>query len=446
VNFKLHKLAGLLIGFWLFNLSLSGFFLNHEKNNFDMNFLWSISLPTSLFNEYSLKKHQYREVNGYKIHPSKGWKAIPTMRGLFINKGDGYKKIFDGRIFKIEPKRDENFNENFDTLYLATDKGIVEIDWNGNYKTIALKGKTVTSISVYGDKILAVEKKKEIYLIDRNIVRKINLPDKVEIPDNVKFSRFVRDFHYGRGLIVNPASAYINDFTSLWWIWLSISGYVIFLMYKFLKRKIISGYYLRKLIKFHGNIVSLALIPLIFLLALTGLFIDHPKFFREFISFNLPTSIMPPIYHSPHTDIWGIDFDGKTVRIGTRYGVYKVEKDKLTLENKGFAYKMIRVGDILYISGMGSPNRYLKNDNWFVIKSHIHMPVDFIKIGSEIKPVSKKDIDLKLSSIPLYTFFLTLHDGSFFHRHFIYLNDISVILTFLLLYTGFGRYLKRKRW
>ncbi|NPA17347.1 MAG: PepSY domain-containing protein [Aquificae bacterium] len=444
VNFRLHRLAGILIGFWLFNLSLTGFFLNHEKNNFDMGFMWSITLPSDIFNDYAISHHGHREITGYKIHPEKDWKALASMRGLFIDRGYGFKRVYTGRVFQIEPARDRDFRENFDTLYLATDRGVIKIDWEGKYSVAGLYGKVITSISVYGDRIVAVDMKKDVYMLKDGKWEYIELPSEADIPPDVRFGRFVRDFHYGRGLFVNPVSMLINDFASLWWLWLSVSGYVIYLTYKKLKKKKAAGIQIRKLVKLHGNIISIVLIPILFLLALTGLFIDHPRFFRPFISFSIPTAVMPPVYHEPQKDIWGVDYDGKFIRIGTRHGLYRVEDSRLVLESPGFAYRVIRVENRLYISGMGSPSRFYSDGKWQRIKGHVHMPVDFIKTDKGVEPVNRRKLDFRPDTLPLYTFFVTLHDGSFFHEYFIYLNDLSVVLTFVLLYTGTIRYLKRR--
>lgn len=447
VAFKIHKWAGIFIGFWLLNLSVTGFFLNHEKNSYDFDFLWEISIPASLFNEYSLNNHRYREVNSYKAHPEKGWKLIGSMRGLFISKGREFKKVFSGRVFDIEPFREDDFNEDFSTVYIATERGIYRYDWNKEPELIGLKGKIITSISVLSKKIIAVEQKKKIWLLDlkENSLKELRV-ESIKSPQSVSLMRFVRDFHYGRGLFKNPLSMLLNDLFSLWWSYLTLSGTLVFFLYRRLKVKRKGRDLLLMVIRTHSNYATIFIIPFIFLLALTGLIIDHPNFFRKFVSFSIPVKVMPPIYHNPGDDIWGIDFDGRFLRIGTRYGVFVSEDFRsFSLESEGFAYKVIRVKDTLFVSGMGSPSRFLKEGRWISLEK-THMPIDFLKTDKGVFPVMRKDIPVFSEKVPLYTLLLSLHDGSFFHKHFIFLNDMAAILTFLLLITGTIRFLKRKRY
>ncbi|WP_456402289.1 PepSY domain-containing protein [Persephonella sp.] len=449
VVFKLHKWAGILLGFWLINLTVTGFFLNHEKNNHDLDFLWDVELDIDLFNDYAVKEHGNREITGYKYYQEEDWYLISSMRGVYINRFGYFERVYRGRVFKIEPMRDEDFNESFENFYLATDQGILKMDWNGNYEVIGLKNLVVTDIVVYGSKIYGVVNKKDVYLIeieDNLKISKINIPENVQLLDNVRLGRFVRDFHYGRGLFENPYSMIINDVSTIYWFWLAVSGYLIFILYFFQKKKIFQGgKRIRKLIKLHGNVISLLILPVILLLSITGLLIDHPKFFSFITSKSVSVSYLPPIYKKPQSDIWGIDFDGEFLRIGTRYGVYKIVKDNLYLESEGFAYKMIRVGRDLYISGMGSPNRKFSEGVYINFVPSVHMPVDYILNEGKITPVSRKSINFEPACFPLYTFFLTLHDGSFFHRYFIFLNDISAIGVILITFTGVIRFLRRKR-
>ncbi|WP_457622169.1 PepSY domain-containing protein [Persephonella sp.] len=449
VTFKIHKWAGILIGFWLLNLTFTGFFLNHEKNNNDLDFLWDVEIDRDLFNEYALHEHGKREITGFKIHPDKKWYMLSSKRGLYINRSGQFEKVYQGRVFKIEPLREKDLSENYEVMFLATDEGVLKTDWNGNFTLVGLTGKTVTSITVFGEKIFAVVDKKDIYLIDMEsggTEVKVDLPEKVELVDDVRFGRFVRDFHYGRGLFQNPYSMWINDVVTVYWFWLVISGYCIFVMYYMLKRKIIlKGKALRHLVKTHGNWLSILMIPVILLLSITGLFIDHPRFFRFITSKEVPRSILPPVYNQPQSDIWGIDFDGENLRIGTRYGVYRIDEDILSLESKGFAYKMVRVEDELYISGMGSSNRVYTQGRWLKLERSKRMPLDFVKKDGYVEPVTRNEINFEPSRLPLYTFLLTLHDGSFFHRYFIFLNDASAILVILLVVTGTVRYFRRRR-
>ena len=448
VTFKLHKLVGIFVSFWLFNLALTGFLLNHEKNLLNFDFLWNINIPDRFFSKDALERHRFREVTSYKVHHKKHWEAIGSMRGFYVNKGNGFKKIFDGKVFKIEPYRDSNFRENFDVLYLATNKGIYKYTWIGVPIRLDLKEKNITSISINGNWIVFVKNKKDIYMYNLHTGNIMSIiPYVSEIPKNISLNRFVRDFHYGRGVFTNPFSAYMNDFFAIWMIIMIFSGFAILFIYKYLKiYKYKKGKNkLNFAIKLHSNKITLISIPFVFLLTITGIFIDHPKFFKPITNLKINTSIMPPAYHLPEKDIWDIDFDGKYIRIGTRIGIYKTNiskiqgnKLKFSLEKSVFAYKFIRNGKVLFLSGMGNPSFRLENGNWKMV--NIHMPVDFVK-G---KPIKRNELPIFSNTLPLYAFLLTLHDGSFFDKNLIYLNDLSGFLVVVLLITGLIRYMKRK--
>jgi len=432
---KIHRLSGLIFGVWLFILGVTGLLLNHDKNDFSLDFLWNIEIPDFFLSEDALKKHKNREITSYLKCKNKEF--IASQRGLFVKVENYWIKVFNGRVFKAVSAINEDFSQCFSKVILATDTGVYTFE-NGKINLLGLKNKVITSVAVYNDTIFAVEKKRKIFKKDGNSFVPVQLPEDAETPQYVKFGRFVRDFHYGRGLLLNPASMWINDFASAVWVFLTVSGGLLFLI----RKRIISIKY--KTIKsFHSNIWVLLTAPLIFLLALTGLFIDHPKLFSFITSADVKTSYLPPVYKEAYKEIWDIDFDGKTLRIGTRYGVYALKNGYLKLESKGFAYKFIRIGDRLFVSGMGSPNRVFDGKNWNNFKSKVHMPVAFIKEGNKVKAVSKNDIKFNVSAVPLYTFLLSFHDGSIFDKNFILLNDFSAVAVFVLLITGLIFYLKR---
>ncbi|WP_457639332.1 PepSY domain-containing protein [Persephonella sp.] len=442
VSFKLHKVAGVLIGLWLFNLSLTGLLLNHEKNLFQLDFMWQWTLPSRLFSSDALKMHRFREVSSYKVHPENGRQLIGSMRGLFVNTGEGFKQVFKGRVFKIEPYRDKNLKEDYSTVFLATDDGIYRYSWNGMPQPAGMQGMVITAISVYGNTVFCAVEKKFLYRFDlvSGKAEEIEIKSMPKV-EHINFRRFVRDFHYGRGVADQPVSAVLNDIVSAWWLWLIVSGYLIFFLYRQSKKRKIQKVSIRKLVFFHSNVFTLIMIPFIFLLALTGLFIDHPRFFSPLINFNLPLWSMPPVYHSPEKDIWDIDYDGKVLRVGNRFGLYTSSDMKnFLIERKGFAYKLRRIENRLYLSGMGAPSGYFDGKKWHILK--LHMPVDFVLDG---KPVKRNELPVFSKNIPFYTFMVTLHDGSFFHRYFIFLNDVGAVLTFVLLFTGTVRYIKRRR-
>ena len=141
----------------------------------------------------------------------------------------------------------------------------------------------------------------------------------------------------------------------------------------------------------------------------------------------------------------------------------------------GFAYRMKRLGDSLYVSGMGSPNRVLQKDDkttleinskkaqkqpknhqaWLFLKApHMfrdaylsanHQPVFFL--GHSRKPLSNQDKAIpSFSDSTFYSLMLTLHDGTFFADWWVWVNDAASVLLIVLLVTGIMRWSKRIRW
>ncbi len=416
---RLHKWAGIISALWLFILFFTGLLLNHENNCHSLDFLWDIQIPKKFFSDFSIKKNKNRDITSYKIFKDNIF--IGSLTGFYVND----KKILDKRVYKIEPYREKN-KETYETLFLATDDGIYVYKDKKVY-IFLLKGKNITSISVNYPFIYAVEDKKNIYKIDlnKNKIEKINLD--LKPADNIKINRFVRDYHYGRGLFVNPYSAYLNDLFSVFFIFTIISGTILFF-----KKKVKKNIIKRISYKIHITKLNYLFFLFILLLITTGLLINRPYLYKDITRIEVPTSIFPPIYHNPEKDIWDIDFDGKNLRIGTRFGVYK----GYLLETAGFAYKLRRIEDNLYISGMGGPNKVLKNGEWEILRIKKHMPIDFIKMNGKIKAISKKDIKLKRDRLPLYTFLLSFHDASIFGEGFLILNDIFSILSIFIILSG----------
>jgi hypothetical protein len=95
---------------------------------------------------------------------------------------------------------------------------------------------------------------------------------------------------------------------------------------------------------------------------------------------------------------------------------------------------------------MGSSNRILTNDNnWSILENSAHMFKDVFFENGNIKYLSHQN-EPKLpmfGDITLYTFLLSLHDGSFFASWWIWINDIVSVLLFILLLTGLIRWYLR---
>ncbi|OOZ38252.1 PepSY-associated TM helix domain-containing protein [Solemya elarraichensis gill symbiont] len=276
----------------------------------------------------------------------------------------------------------------------------------------------------------------------------ISAIDSDVLPNEIKLGRLVRDLHYGRGIVSGDLSLWINDFSSFILAFLPLSGLIMYIKIRNMKNR--KGGSKRSLYlwrKAHSNKLALfTFIPILYLL-ITGIFLDHTDFFRDFLkSTKLDTAYLTPVYDDLSTDIWGFDYDGSNYRVGNRLGIFKSPDLKTwELESKGFVWRLKRAGDDLYIGGMGSPNRLLTDNGWQVVAESGHMPRDVFQMGNHVHFFGRHShgFDLPIMDrVPLYHLFLALHDGEFFHELWVYVNDLASIIAILLLITG---YIKWKR-
>lgn len=455
--FTLHKITGLALGAILILLGFTGFFLDHD--NFDI--LWDVKISDALLPESIVEKKQ-KAFNAYKID-SKNPKHIITgsRMGLFtsFDGGDNFEKTLNQQILAIEPARKYDQGnyllENFHTLYVATTNGIYQsIDSGKNWKHFALKDKVVDSFSQFNGQLYAVVDKREVFEVDQasSSTQKLSLEDipSAELPKKVTLSRLVRDLHYGRGIFSGDSSLYINDYAAFIMTFLGIGGFVIyFAIRKIRVKQSVNRKRFKLWVKTHSNIIIiLSFLPILILLV-TGVFLDHSKLFQGFMKKTVfHARYLPPVYKSLNTDIWGFDFDGRNYRVGNRLGVFKsTDLQSWKLESRGFAYRIKRVEDELFISGMGSPNRQLTDSGWKPLKGTPHMPRDVYKLNEKTEFYSTHSKHTKLpqlDSTPLYYIMLGLHDGKLMYGQWVFVNDAAAIAGLLLLITGFIKW-KRKR-
>jgi len=435
-TYKLHKFFGLSAGFVVLILSITGFFLDHDNWNF---------LYTTTIKHYpsSIANADKRLFTSYSIDPQNTKHILAgSKRGLYESRDGGktFQKILPIQINAIKRASDGR-------LFYATSEGVYAQDKN-KIELYKLRGKYINAMSIWGNTLVAVQDKTAIYMIDtdnKKITKslRIHLP-KEELQEDIKLSRFVRDLHYGRGLFDGDASLYINDFGALILTLLGLSGFIIW--YYIHKKKAAKPS--RKWIKYHANIVTLlAFIP-VFILAVTGIFLDHGDGLANFMKrTTIGHVILPPIYDTLEHDIWSVDYDGKALRIGNRYGVYKSDDLKeWSLESRGFAYSLSRDKNVLYVGGMGAPNREY-NGEWKVLPNTPHMFKNVVKENGKNIFFSSHDTNLPLpvfQDVTLYSLLLSLHDGTFFASWWVWINDYGAFAMLLLFITGFLRWRKKK--
>ena len=445
---KIHKISGIFAGLVLFILAFTGFFLDHD--NWD--FLFNIKIPNAFMPTSVIAEgNRLREV--FLIDKEEENHVISAgLRGIFVSndKGKKYTKTLSLRCYSIrqDTAASRYYAATSDGIYLSKDKG-------NTWEPFALRSRIVNALSLHNDRLFVSINKSVVALISSE--GEVMLEKPVHIPANqlnkeISLSRFVRDIHYGRGLFDNGWSLLINDVSALFLSFLAISGYLIWYFIRQIKyKKNNRPRQVKLFMKLHSNIMSLIIMIPILLLTLTGIALDHPDFFTPFLgSISISSSHLPPVYHSLKEDIWSVDIYKDIYRIGNRYGVYKSEDlTSWELEDKGFAYRMKRMDNQLYASGMGAPNRLNDKDgNWHILKNTPHMFKDVNLI--ENKPVyfnfSKPDIPLpELQTTTLYTILSALHNGKFFAPWWVYVNDGASFFLFILFTSGTIRWLRKKK-
>jgi len=434
---QLHKIAGLSAGLVILILGVTGFFIDHDK--------WSFLYTTTFkYIPDTVKKADTKLFEAYWIDPKNSEHYIVGgKRGIYesFDAGQTFKEMTSLQCLSI--RNDTN------GVFAATNNGIYKL-LNGIWEFYALENEYITSISLSKKNIVAIIDKHLLVTLQRDTGKTLSQTvvsiDASKLKKDIKLSRFVRDLHYGRGLFDGDISLLINDYAAIAISLLAISGYIIWWLIRNKKKAKLA----RKLIKWHANMFAIvAIIPLL-ILAITGVFLDHSKGLAQFMkTTTIPHSVLPPVYDSLEHDIWSVDYDGEVYRIGNRYGVYN-SKDLKSWEEeaKGLAYRMIRKDELLYVSGMGAPNR-IYDGKWKILPKTPHMFRDIMLEKDEVKYFAPcghcAQKTPKFEDATLYSLMLSLHDGTFFAEWWVWVNDYAAFALLVLSVTGTLRWYRKKR-
>ncbi len=430
---KLHKLGAHTVVFMLLILSISGFFLNHK--NWDFLYTTTVrSVPSSVI------YHNEALIGGYWIDPKdENHILVSGKRGVFESRDKG---MSFQRTLALPCNALKVSNG---VAYVATHQGIYDDNGTGQWRVFALPFARINALSITADRIVASIDEREIAVVDMEgkiLERTSPNIDAGELEHDISLARLIRDIHYGRGLLDGIGSLVINDFGTMMLAFLLLSGMTISILIYQTRKKIANrGQAIKKVLKLHATPISiLAGIPLI-LIALSGIVLDHSKLFTPFLkSVTISSMYQPPVYHTLREDIWSVDYDGQTYRIGNRHGIYQSRDLKTwAFENKGFAYKMIRNDEVLYVSGMGAPNRTFKNGQWEKLEHAPHMFKDVFYVDGKLQYLKGHKNTLPMPHFhdaTLYSVLFTLHEGSFFGDWWAYVNDVTAVTLIFLLISG----------
>jgi len=448
---RIHRILGLTLGGVLFILAFTGFLLDHDN----FRFLWGIRMDNGWLPQAVTAKNT-RLVTAYKVEPGNpARRYMGSRQGLFISDDGGgrWQPGLPLQIYMLEPDR-VDASDDYSTLYAATDDGIhASTDHGQHWRRVALAGQVVESMVVFDHVIYAVVDKRALIRVDPRSgeVRKLGLQAPTYSTE-VTLARLVRDLHYGRGLFSGDSSLLINDGSALVLLFLSLSGLWIYLRIRAIRRRKPGARkgleWVRRL---HSNRLMLLMFFPVSLLLITGVLLDHAGGLRALMKrVHLPIGYLPPVYRSLESDLWGIDYDGSDFRLGNRLGVFRSKNLRdWRLDSPGFAWKMRRIDGALYVAGMGAPNRKLENGEWRVLSRTPHMPRDVYLDNDQVSFLGRDPGVMpplpRFSRTPLYAVLLSLHDGSFFHEQWRWMNDAAAAGACVLFLTGYLKWRRKKR-
>ncbi len=390
-SFFIHKWAGLIGAAWLAVLSLTGFFLDHDS------WRWLMQDKSPAFlTPASLDANSARGVARYlQIDPSdRSIQVTGGPRGLWLSRDGGTTwtatRFLDGdhpQILAIEPDPAVGWS----LLWFASDNGVyVSNDQGATARQTALKGEYVTSLAAGSapDELLAVIDKSKIVRFKTEEPAKI---DTIELGPlgplsrvtDVQLNRFVRELHFGKGLVGSATSLVMNDIGGLGMFILSLTGLLYWGLPKWWKHRAKSVGGATKatkaarrstivwLFRAHSATLGVASALMLIYLAVTGIFIGHG---RELGGWMKATRI-PQAYLTPAFDgsSWAGWIDAIVAypampgafTIGNRVGMFTTldngrswaREEDATGKPVGAATRLRRIGDKLLVSGgMAGPS------------------------------------------------------------------------------------------
>ncbi len=491
---KIHKYIGIIIVFFLVGFVFSGIILNHRKavSSIDVNrkFLpQEYSLEN--WNNGSVKSSLKLSKDSILIYGNIGIFLTDSNFSVFSDFNKGFKKGVDNR--KIE----KLFYTSSKKLLTGTLFGLFEYDFNEKkWKKIELPIKKQRIVDI-------IEKQDTILLLSRSFLLKTTDLKNFEVtelppPENYdnKRSLFKTIWLIHTGEIYGNIGKLIVDFAALVFLFLSVTGFILFFNTSKLKKKKISSEKRKKLIeenkwnlKWHNKIGWITFI-LLLLNTITGIFLRPP------LLLAIANSRIKKI---PYTELstsnpWfdnlrriRFDEDNNTFIIGTTEGFYYSD-DNFSSELKKYESQppisvmginvFEKTGKNTYLVGSfeglyewnietGKFFDYLKNTNYNPSKSRIkskgvisgyshdyknqEIIFDFNSGAKNISPNGKKFVrmpeNIKNTPMSLWNVALEIHTGRYyktilgdFYILIIPLVGISVIL---VLISGFTVWYKK---
>lgn len=489
---KLHTWAGLGAGLWLAMLGMTGFVLDHR----DWSWLWQSTAPEFLVPGQIAAKARNATTRLYQLNPDQPQQRIAGgPQGLWISNDSG--QHWQAVIFNTS-KTMPGINVILDdpathwpNLWLGTNDGIWKLDaTSGTAQRVTLSGTRITALSAgpSPNGLLGVVDKSRVFRLDlthdpRPAWIDLVPPASDQLPKTIGLSRLVHDLHFGRGLLVAPASLLINDIGAWLMLLLPVGGFLFWWLPRRWKSTARSAKPLaatRKrtvqwIYRLHGPTLGLvAVIPFLYL-TVTGILLDHAPELRAWMKIiHIPQALQPPVYrlNSWENEIYaiaGYPDEADRFSLGTRLGLFTTQdagqnwiRETGRPLDPGFVWTLRRHGDDLLIGGMGGPNlQRHKDSGWQPVKGTGHMPTDISRDsnggylwlnregfhpGSSAARLLPAQHSLPgLEGVAWYFVIDGLHSGMLIHAQWKWINDIVALACLLLTITGLMRWW-RQRW
>lgn len=493
VALTLHRWAGLAAMLWLTVLGITGFMLNHPE--------WRWIQQVTVTDVFASKHVLEDEARGtivrkFQVNPSRPQEILGGgQRGLWRSSDSGERwdpvayTGADGtpRLFELVP----GAGSPWERLYLATDDGIWQVNGaEGPAQFVALRGLHISHLAQGADPYelvgavgrsrpfrLRLDRPSEVVWLDAGDI------DPKALPESISLSRWMTDLHLGFGVAGGGWTRWINDYASLALVMLSITGFLLWLVPRQLRRRKAASNpeRLRKTARWafrgHAPVIGLlAVIPLLGLI-LSGAYLNHVE---ALLKWSNQVRLDPITLNAYELDSLRDEINGLVARPGqpaylavmTRMGILETEDNGASWRydagtplpahaKVGFVEMKHRQGHT-FVGTHGGPNVYRIDgeDRWREIPGLRMMIQDaaltdqgWIFKGSRgfyraalsggLKPVDIRPPDLP--GLPLYNFVNDLHSGMVFSEHWSYVNDVVCALALLMIASGLINWWHR-RW
>ncbi len=480
-----HKYAGLLACAWLLVVAVTGVLLDHHE----WRWLNQISVPASWSSPQVQRITPATIMRHIAVGPSAVLGASERGTWLSTDRGREWRKVrFEGLSGQPQTHGLAGDAETgFAAVRLATDDGLWVMSPDGKTaRRLALEGQHVTALSPGHDAASLVA------VIDHSRLVRVALPSGAVTPlavgrdigglsTHVPFNSFIREIHFGRGLLAGRGSIWLNDLGGIGLAVLSLTGLSYWAFKRFGNRSGLTVAarrdVLRWLFRAHGPVVGLlAAIPILYL-ALTAIPLNHViGFIAATKDWMVPRAAITPAYQGRTLthEIDGVaawpDQPGR-LTIASRFGVLESRDNgaswrpdtSLPIDDHGAGANVFRAGDRIFVGDAGGKNyvRPAGGAGWVklsgpsaAISGAAHRGGTwYVKNSRSIfmsDGVSPTYVDSKIPfksaapGTPLFLFMADIHTGIIIHSQFKWLSDLFAALAVALAISGPVIWLRRK--